>query len=213
MIILFVLSRDLTHNWGKSAFINHTVFKYRQPTDNPAREATFAALEYAKKNGCVISYDPNYRELLWKNKQSAVSMISSVFEYIDVIKVSEEEGELITGETSPKSISKALCEAGIPCVIVTLGGSGAYVATNEGAVFVKGRSVSVKDTTGAGDSFFGGFLFCMIRDGKKPGELNIKDINEYAEFANAVASIVVGRRGGILSMPSLPEVESILDEK
>lgn len=179
-------------------------------TNNPAREATFAALECAKENGCVISYDPNYRERLWKDKTTAIENICSVLEYIDIIKVSDDEGRLMTGKSTPEAIASVLLGRGISCVILTLGGKGAYVLTNEAVVAVNGRNAVVKDTTGAGDSFFGGFLSCMLREGKKPWELNIKEVNRYAEFANAVASIVVGRRGGILSMPCISEVEGIL---
>ena len=92
---------------------------------------------------------------------------------------------------------------GIDCVIITLGGDGAYVATRDAEITAPCEKVKVVDTTGAGDSFMGAFLYKMSQDNKKPCELTKEDIQEYAKFANKVAGIVVGRRGAINAMPSL----------
>ena len=47
-------------------------------TDEPARSATFYAVEEAKKAGAVISYDPNYRPLLWPDEQTAIHHMRSM---------------------------------------------------------------------------------------------------------------------------------------
>lgn len=179
-------------------------------TDEPARSATLAAIKYAKENGCVISYDPNYRKPLWKDEETAIKGMRSILDMVDIIKISDEEIELLTDETTPEAAASALLAKGISCVIVTLGGKGAYVATKEISVTSPGINVKVVDTTGAGDSFFGGFLYKMTQDNKKPSELTYKDLGEYAKFANAVASIVVTRRGALNSMPTMAEVKKVL---
>ena len=179
-------------------------------TDEPARSATLKAIDFARKNGCVVSYDPNYRAPLWKDKETAIKGMRSILELVDIIKVSDEEIELLTDKTTPEEAAKVLLEKGISCVIVTLGSKGAYVATKEISVTAPSRTVTVVDTTGAGDSFFGGFLYKMCHDNKKPSELTFKELGDYARFANAVASIVVTRRGGVNSMPAMNEVKKVL---
>ena len=57
-------------------------------TDEPSRTATFKAVEAAKKSGAVISYDPNYRAILWENEEKAKEGMRSVLKYADFIKIS-----------------------------------------------------------------------------------------------------------------------------
>lgn len=175
-------------------------------TDEPACTATFEALEFAKKNDIIVSYDPNYRKMLWKDEEIAIKGMRSILEYVDIIKISDEEIHLLTDTDNPQDAAQELMDKGIDCVIVTLGSKGAYVATRDASITSPCPDGTVVDTTGAGDSFMGGFLYKMSQNNKKPCELTKEDITEYAEFANKVAGIVVGRRGAINAMPSLEEI-------
>ena len=175
-------------------------------TDEPAKSATLYALINAKKAGCTISYDPNYREPLWNSKAEAVAAMQMVIPYVDVMKISDEETELLTSHKEPAKAAKELVEQGTSIVVVTLGAKGAYVCTKEGGIIVPGFKSRVIDTTGAGDSFWGGFLFKLIQGGKKPSELSLDEAATYAYFANAVASLCIEKRGGIMSMPNIAEV-------
>lgn len=177
-------------------------------TDEPACTATFEALEFAKKNDIIVSYDPNYRKMLWKDKETAIKGMRSILEYVDIIKISDEEIHLLTDTDNPQDAAKELMDKGIDCVIVTLGNKGAYIATRDADITSPCPDGKVVDTTGAGDSFMGAFLYKMSHDNKKPCELTKEDITEYAEFANKVATIVVGRRGAINAMPSMEEVSN-----
>ena len=64
-------------------------------TDEPARSATFFAVKEAKAAGAVISYDPNYRPLLWKSEEEAVEHMRSMIPYADIMKISDEETALL----------------------------------------------------------------------------------------------------------------------
>lgn len=179
-------------------------------TDEPACTATLEALKYAKENGITISYDPNYRSMLWDNEETAKKKMRSILEYVNIIKISDEETKLLTDKESPQEAAKFLLEKGVDCVIVTLGSKGAYVATNNANITAPCVKTNVIDTTGAGDSFMGGFLYKMSQNNKKPCELTEADIKEYAEFANRVAAICVSRRGAISAMPSMEEVLNLI---
>ena len=175
-------------------------------TDEPCRSATFYALQQAKDAGKIISYDPNYRALLWESVESAIAGMRSPLDYVDVMKISDEETKLLTDIEDPEGAAKALLAKGVSLVAVTLGKDGAYVCTKEGGAVVPGFESKVVDTTGAGDSFWGGFLYQLAKSGKRPEEVTLEEAKIFARFGNAVASLCVEKRGGIPAMPTMEQV-------
>lgn len=175
-------------------------------TDEPARSTTLVALEVANQSGCIISYDPNYRAPLWKNREAAIEGMRSVIPYVDVMKISDEETTLLTDIEDPQGAAEKLVEMGVPLVAVTLGADGALVCTKDGSRIVPGFKANMVDTTGAGDSFWGGFLNQLLESGKIPKEVTLEEAVEFARFGNAVASLCVEKRGAIPAMPSMDEI-------
>ncbi len=182
-------------------------------TAQPSRGTTFRALQVAKDAGCIISYDPNYRAPLWDSKGAAIAGMRSVVDYVDVMKISDEETALLTDVEDPEGAAKKLVEAGVPLVAVTLGSKGALVCTKEGSKVVPGYKANMVDTTGAGDSFWGGFLEKLLESGKKPCEVTLEEAAEFAKFGNAVASLCVEKRGAIPAMPTLEEVQKRMNDE
>ncbi len=179
-------------------------------TDEPARSATLVALARAKAAGCIASYDPNYRASLWASEDEAAAQMRSVVEHMDVVKISAEECALLTGESDPTAAAKAILAQGPSIVVVTLDAEGAYVATRDGDRTVPSFRADAVDTTGAGDSFWGGFLCALVESEKRPAEVGIDEAAGFVRFGNAVASLCVRGRGGIPSMPSREAVEELL---
>lgn len=176
-------------------------------TAEPVRTTTFKALEMAKESGCMISYDPNYRAPLWNSKEDAIREMRSVLPYVDVMKLSDEETELLTDISDAEGAAKKLLEYGIALVVVTLGAKGAWIATKEGCAYVPAYSADVVDTTGAGDAFWGGFLHKLLESEKAADVITLEEAREFTKFGNAVASLCVEKRGAIPAMPTLAEVE------
>ncbi|MGI6756029.1 MAG: carbohydrate kinase family protein [Atopobiaceae bacterium] len=181
-------------------------------TDEPARSATIEAIHIAKDAGCVLSYDPNYRASLWSDLDTACSQMHSVVSYMDLVKISDEECVLLTGHADPDAAAQSLLAEGVKVVCVTLDSAGALVATREGAAVVPSFPVEPVDTTGAGDSFWGGFLCAFLDSKLKPEDVTLDDAKAYARFGNAVASLCVRSRGAIPAMPTLAEVEQLLQQ-
>ena len=180
-------------------------------TDEPARTATMAALDYAKAAGAVLSYDPNYRASLWPSEIIARDHMRSILRRMNLVKISDEECDLLTDQGDPVEAAKAIIAGGANICCVTLGGDGAYMRTAQGGRIVDGFKAEVVDTTGAGDSFWGGFLAAFVESGKKPREVTLDEAAEFARFGNAVASLCVQGRGGIPSMPKREAVEALLE--
>lgn len=179
-------------------------------TDEPCRTATYEAISLAKETGAIISYDPNYRAPLWENKEVAIEQMRAPISHVDVMKISDEETELLTGQVDPEAAAEILISQGVKIVVVTLGSKGALVRTKEGSAIVEGFKSVVVDTTGAGDSFWGGFVYQLLSTGKEVEKLTIEELKKCVRFANAVAGICVTRRGAIPAMPTLEEVEEKL---
>lgn len=182
-------------------------------TTEPARSTTFRALELAKESGCIISYDPNYRASLWDNEEAAIEGMRSVLPFVNIMKLSDEETALLTGVSEPEEAAKRLLAQGVSVVAVTLGADGAYVCTKDGGVTVKGYTAELVDTTGAGDSFWGGFLSQLLDSEKQLEELTLEDVVAFAGFGNAVASLCVEKRGAIPAMPNVEEVKKRMSDR
>lgn len=155
----------------------------------------------------MISYDPNYRASLWKNEETAKEQMRSLIPYVDIMKISDEETELLTGKEKPEEAAEILFQKGVKIVAVTLGSEGAYLYCKEGGIQIPGFASRAVDTNGAGDSFWGGFLYCISKAGKSPEMFGIEELKEYVRFGNAVASLCVEKKGAIPAMPTLEEVE------
>ena len=195
---------EVSREYIESAKIFH--FGSLSLTDEPSRGATLKALEMAEKAGKIISYDPNYRPLLWKSRDQAIENMRSVLGYVDVMKISEEETELLTGKKEPAEAAKILVEKGISMVAVTLGAEGTLICTKKGSVVAGGFQTSVVDTTGAGDSFWAGFLYKLLESEKDPDQISLDELKTFGRFGNAVASLCIEKRGAIPAMPSLERV-------
>ena len=97
-------------------------------THDGVRAATQKAIEIAKADGQLLSFDPNYREPLWKTADMAKEQISYGLSQCDILKISEEELELMTGTADIDEGVKILWEKhpNIKLFNVTAGGAGSY---------------------------------------------------------------------------------------
>ena len=174
-------------------------------TADPSRTATLDAAARAKKLGAVITYDPNYRANLWKNKEEAIAQMKAPLPLVDILKVSDEELPLLTGTTDCESGTAQLAQNGIRLIFVTLGANGVFYRFGDKTGHVAGVPCKVGDTNGAGDTFFGAALSKLCKE--KLDTLTVDKLEGILAFANKAASITTSRHGAIPAMPTLAEVE------
>ncbi len=179
-------------------------------TDDPSRTATYEAINIAKNSGAIISYDPNYRAALWSDSETAQLRMQSLIPYVDMMKISDEETELLTPYKDPEEAIWYLLRQGVSLVAVTLGSDGALIGNENGIVKAEGFSSHAVDTTGAGDSFWGGFIASYLREETAPEHLTRAQMIRLGRVGNAVASLCVERRGGISAIPEMEEIEERL---
>jgi len=205
---ILIDTQDLNENLLSSAKIFH--FGSLSLTHEPARSTTIHAVKYAKQNGSIVSYDPNWRPGLWNSHEESVSWMKKGTQYADIIKVSEEELELITGETDLERGSNKLNEMGPKVIFVTLGGEGCYYRINKGTGHVASYKVPVIDTTGAGDSFFGSMLYQIIEGNKKLEDITTQEMDQYVAVSNATAALCIQKKGAIPGIPLRLEVNKFM---
>lgn len=180
-------------------------------TDEPCRKATFDSVAYAKEHGKIISFDPNYRPLLWKDKAESIKIITKAIAFSDILKVSEEEMYLITNETNLELGSEKLLNMGPSLVLVSLGEKGACFRNKKHFGIFPTYNVNAVDTTGAGDAFVGAMLW-QIKDFNLC-EISNMNLAENINFANAAGSLTTTQRGAIPALPTLSEIKKIQENR
>lgn len=169
-------------------------------THEPARSATLRALDLAREKGCLISYDPNLRPPLWPSLDRAREAMLSVMDRADVLKVSQEEAEFLTGLADPDAAADRLL-GGYPLrlIFITLGAEGCRYYSRAG---LRGaapgiRKGGVKDTTGSGDYFFGGALDALLRLNTPIEKLSGQQLRALAEQGNRCGYLVATQTGAL----------------
>lgn len=175
-------------------------------THEGVREATRYAIDVAKENGCIISFDPNLRPPLWKDLEDARVEIEYGLTKCDILKISDNEVEFLFGTTDYDKGAALIREKyNIPLVMITLGkeGSRAYYKDMrvEVAPFLQDNTI---ETTGAGDTFCASALNYVLEHGLE--DLTEENLKELLTFANAGASIITTKKGALRVMPSRQEV-------
>ncbi len=180
-------------------------------TDEPCKSATVKAYELAKAAGALISFDPNLRPPLWKSEDDAKAAIEWGLQRCDILKISDNEIEFMTGETDFDKGAAILKERfpQIRLLNVTAGGDGSFSYYGGKRVFVPACKLGgVIETTGAGDTFCASVLNFVLEHGLDG--LTEKDMTAMLRFANTAAYIVTTKKGAIRSMPQREQVEELL---
>lgn len=177
------------------------------------REATRSALAKAKKDGLLISFDPNLREPLWDSLEDARREIAYGLGFCDILKISDNEMEFMTGTNDyTKGVAKLREQYSIPLILVTLGKEGSRAYYKDWMVevppFLQEKTI---ETTGAGDTFCASILNYVLEHGLEA--LTQDQLKEMLTFANAAASLITTRKGALRVMPEKEEVLKFIQSK
>ena len=178
-------------------------------TGEPSRSATLYAAETAKRAGCIVSYDPNYRSPLWGGEEAAKEQMLAGLALADLVKVSEEEMTLLTGETGLAEGSRALARRGASLVLISRGPKGAFYRLGGLTGMLPTYDVETVDTNGAGDAFLGA-VHSRLR-GKtleQVRNLTEEELRDIVSFANAAGALTTTKGGAIPAMPRAGEIEA-----
>ena len=178
----------------------------------PMKEAHVQAIQYAKKANAIISFDPNLRKQLWESEEDLKKAVLEFLPQVDILKLSDEEVEFVTGKENLEDALEALFDLGITVVILTLGGDGAMVYTKQTKAKQPGVEVSPVDTTGAGDGFIGSLLYQLAESEKSLEDMSTMPEEEwesYLRFSNIFCGESVQKQGAIASYPTMQEMQQL----
>ncbi|WP_209121635.1 sugar kinase [Alkalihalobacillus sp. BA299] len=163
------------------------------------RETIYHAIKLASRNNVKVVFDPNIRLKLW-TQEEAGNVLKDIASLCDVVLPGIEEGEILTGKSSPEEIAQTLLQGRTNTVVVKLGKKGAYFATKTESGYVDGQVVeNIVDPIGAGDGFAGGFLSGLIRQWS---------VKESVELANKVAAYALTVAGDAEGYPYWSQIQS-----
>ncbi|MFM6948500.1 MAG: carbohydrate kinase family protein [Aquirufa sp.] len=154
--------------------------------DGPLKASYYHLLEEAKKKGKIISFDPNYRHLLFGDKQETFIEQSLIFfQQADFTKLSDEEAMLITRTTTLEAATEKLLQLCPGVFAITLGKEGTLLGLNQQTYVMTSIEVKPVDTTGAGDAFVGAVLYQIDQMGITDiQQLSIEDWQKIIQNAN-----------------------------
>lgn len=172
--------------------------------------ATEKAVGIAKQAGALISFDPNLREPLWDSLDTAKERTLYGLECCDILKISDNEIEWLTGEKDyRKAVSELKAKYAIPLILVSLGKNGSMAFSDSAWATVPSYKVDTIETTGAGDTFGACVLHFILENGFR--DYKKDELEAMLRFANAAAAIVTTRKGALSVMPGKEEVEALMN--
>ena len=178
-------------------------------THEEVRKATKKALKAAKDNGLLVSFDPNLRPPLWSSLDLAKEQMEYGFQYCDILKISDNEIQFVSGKEDYDEGIKYLQEKyQIPLIFLTMGKEGSRAYYKNFRVEQPGFTVKAIETTGAGDTFCG----CSINGVLKYGLDNLDEakLKEILTYANAGAALITMKKGAIRSMPEPENIKELI---
>ncbi len=195
--------KDIDESYISSASILHVSgFSLSQ---NPCRNSVFKAIDYAKKVGVRVSFDPTLRIDVWDSPSILRKTYDKALKSSDIASFSREEAEFIFQTEDPEEAAHRALKYGIKIVGIKLGDRGAMIFNKAGEkVKLPAFKVKPVDTTGAGDGWNAGLLVGLIKNW---------DLKKCITVANAIGALIVTRRGAITALPNREELQKFLRDK
>lgn len=184
----FILPNQVSDDLILSSKILHTTcFALSK---NPAQSTILNAAKFATQNNVKLSIDLNYSPKIWNNQLDYMSIIKDYLSYNPLVKISEDDCLRFFNEKLNESkIFNFFHQSGVEMVCLTKGSAGVVLSYNY-KIITKEAPVlkDIKDTTGAGDAFWSGFLMAY---------LSKKDWENCIEVGQNIASIKLKTIGHI----------------
>lgn len=162
--------------------------------DDKPRQTLLATIAGARAAGSLIAFDPNYRPRLWPSLEAARDAIAQAASGADIALPTFPDEEALFGDETPQATAVRLARLGVGEIVVKNGEDPALIVAGESETVPALHVAHPVDTTGAGDSFNGGYLAARLQ-GDAPAEA--------ARRGHRVAAAVVQVRGALAPFETL----------
>jgi 2-dehydro-3-deoxygluconokinase len=164
-----------------------------------AQRAVRSMVARAADLGCLISVDPNYRRLLWPDRDTARHRLRELAMSANILLMSEEDAELLFGTTELRQVRSGVRELGPDVAVFKRGPAGAVAWRGDEEVDVPGEQATPVDPVGAGDGFDAGFLAATMLG------IGLLDAVRCGAWCGARAVEQIGENTGYPTLLELPE--------
>ncbi|MFD2706199.1 5-dehydro-2-deoxygluconokinase [Salibacterium lacus] len=175
-------------------------------SQSPSREAALHAIETAKQNNVEVIVELDYRPYTWKSDVETSIYMTTAARRADVVIGTRDEFDVLENREnqSDEESVKNLFQYDPKLIVVKHGVKGSKAFTKEGEV-IEGDVYKTKvlKTFGAGDSFASGFIYALKKN---------KSIQEALKYGSAAASIVVSRHSSSDAMPTVEDIEILIQK-
>jgi sugar/nucleoside kinase (ribokinase family) len=160
-------------------------------------EPSVALLRDAKAAGCITTLD------LIQARSETLAKVEPLMPYVDFFMPSIDETHALMGSADPETCARYFIDKGARACAVSLGADGSFVMTRDGLKFaVPAHDIQVRDTSGCGDAYTGGFIAGLVHDW---------DLRDCARLATATSAIVATGVGSGANLVSFDETVRVMN--
>jgi fructokinase len=147
----------------------------------PLQEAYLSLMQKSLQRNILISFDPNYRQLLFQNdKQSFIDQSKHFLNNCHFFKVSDEEALMLTGKETVEEAAADFLKNTKAVFAITIGKEGTLLGIDGKTEIVPSIQIKPVDTTGAGDAFVGAVLYQLNK--KSFADIKAMQLPEWKEI-------------------------------
>lgn len=179
--------------------------------DSITYQTYMKVLDMAVTEGKIIVFDPNYRQDFWKADTNIfIQRSRKMVSLSHIVKMSEQEALLVSGEKSLSKAAKNLISLGASIVLITLSDKGAFVAIKGYESIVPSIKVHCVDATGAGDAFIGAFLYKLACCADTCEIFKNQELLEsFVSFSNKAGALCCTKLGAMEGLPNIEDMSAI----
>ena len=176
-------------------------------SDENSRKAIKELIEKAKQYNIPISFDVNFRPDIFDESDNVFEIYKDIFNEVDLIKFSDEETQFFFKDVNTDR--EIFDKLNSKCLLISKGSKGAEVLTEKDTYMHNSFKVKIKDTVGAGDSFYSGFLHCYLNLKSSDNDY----IHSALEFACACGALTCLKDGAINGYKSEKDVYKFINDR
>lgn len=179
-------------------------------SEEGSARATWHGVDIARQAGKLISFDPNWRDAIWTERETGLVAVRKGIAAASLLKLSEKELPLATENKNPVSATQQLLSqhTSLQLAVVTLGAQGCYYRTRRFDGWIPGYATHAVDTTGAGDCFWGCVLASIDQSPDLLETGSQGSLEDSLQYACRAASLSVEKPGAMDSIPTRAEVSA-----